>query len=95
MFPRPGGSDGKDANASPSSGSPQRKTQKTENCHPDSKDDFPLHEDDKDAADNNPDNKPILAAINRTASTQESAYEATQNVVRAAQCEVNERIDKL
>ena len=97
MFSGRGGSDGKDADASP--GSAPQKAQKIENSHPNSMGDFPIHEDAKAFHDNNPDNNPILAAINRAASTQEAAHEATQNVIRERIDklgeEVNERIDKL
>ena len=41
--------------------------------------DFPIHEDVTVASDSNSDNNPILAAINRAASTQEAAHEATHN----------------
>ena len=96
MFSR-GSSDGKHSDASPPplAGSPKQKVQKTENSHPNSLGDFPVHEDGKDAPDNSPDDNPILAAISRAAKEAALAAEANQSVIQATAAEQNDRIKKL
>ena len=96
-----GGSDGKEADPSP--GPPQTKTKRLKTFTPTAWANFQFTRRLRYGDIDTPDNNPIIAAINRAASTQastqETAHAATQNMVREQidklGAEVNERIDKL